>query len=223
MYCNIHVMSLPDHSIASPSSQALEVTISGNVFLLINIYHHVVNHCPSLGHITRTPLDNLLPMYVVSDFNTHSSTWSFPKATVSSWASSLEEWFEESDLSLVNPAGLAMQRGEVNQHDSVINLALLNDSALCTSQFSPLSICFDTSLGSDHAALSIQWPPPFTPLPYIPMILPSFVINNTLMDIWIKDFSTLPTPDITDVDSLFHAADALDTDIYAISGKMFKC
>ena len=43
------------------------------------------------------------------------------------------------------------------------------------------------------------------------------------MDIWIKDFSTLPTPDITDVDSLSYAADALDMDIYAISGKMFKC
>ena len=49
---DVRVMSLPDHSISSPSSQALEVTISGNVFLLINIYHHVVNHRPALGHIT---------------------------------------------------------------------------------------------------------------------------------------------------------------------------
>ena len=153
---DVWVMSLPDHSVSSPSSQALEVTISGNVFLLINIYHHVVNHCPALGHITRSPLDNLLPTYVVSDFNTHSSTWSLPGATVSGWASSLEDWFEESDLTLVNPTGLATRRGKANQRDSVIDLTLLNDSALCTERFSPVSICFDSSLGSDHAALSIQ-------------------------------------------------------------------
>ena len=65
---NVRVISLPDHSVASPSSQALEVTISGNVFLLLNIYHHVVNHCPTLGHITRSlsraklaPTRNALP------------------------------------------------------------------------------------------------------------------------------------------------------------------
>ena len=222
MSCDVRVMSLPDHSVVSPSSQALEVTISGNVFLLINIYHHVVNHRPALGHITCSPLDNLLPTYVVGDFNTHSSTWSFPEATVSSWASSLEEWFEESDLSLVNPTGLATRRGEANQRDSVIDLALLNDSALCTGCFSPVSICFDSSLGSDHAALSIQWFPPFTPLPYIPTILPGFIIDDALMATWTKDFLLLPTPDITDIGSLSRAADALDTDIYAVLGKMFK-
>ena len=205
-----------------PSSQALEVTVSGNVFLLINIYHHVVNHRPALGHVIRSPLDTLLPTYVVGDFNTHSSTWSFPGAMVSSWASSLEEWFEESDLSLVNPTGLATRRGEANQRDSVIDLALLNDSAISTGRFSPVSICFDSSLGSDHAALSIQWFPPFTPLPYVPTILPGFVIDDTLMSTWTKDFSLLPTPDISDIDSLSRAADALDTDIYAVSGKLFK-
>ena len=80
---DVRVMSLPDHHVASPSSQALEVTISGNVFLLINIYHHIVNHRPALGHITRSPLDNLLPTYVVGDFNTHSSTCvKAPKALI---------------------------------------------------------------------------------------------------------------------------------------------
>ena len=158
-------MSLPDYSVASPSSQALEVTISGNVFLLINIYHHIVNHRPNLGHITCSPLDNLLPTYVVSDFNMHSSTWSFPKATVLSWASSLEDWFEESDLLLANPTGLAMRQGKANQRDSIIDLALLNDSALCTGCFSPVSIDFDASLGSDHAALTVLWTPPLLPPP----------------------------------------------------------
>ena len=219
---DVCVISLPDHSVASPSSQALEVTVSGNVFLLINIYHHIMNHRPALDHLISSPLDNILPTYMAGDFNTHSSTWSFPRATVSSWASSLKEWFEELDLSLVNPTGLAMHRGKANQRDSVINLALLNDSALCSGRFSPVSICFDSSLGSDHAVLSIQWSPPYTPLPYIPTVLPGFVIDDALMASWTKDFSLLPTPDITDIDSLSCAADALDNNIYAVLGKMFK-
>lgn len=71
----------------------------------------------------------------------------------------------------------------MNQHDSIIDLTLLNDSVLCTECFSPVSVCFDDSLGSDHAALSIQWLPPFAPLPYIPTILLGFFIDNALMGI----------------------------------------
>jgi len=104
---DVRVVSLDDHHLASPTLQALEVSISGMSFILVNIYHHVVNHRPALGHIICSPLDNILPTYVVGDFNTHSSTWSFPGATVSSWAGSLEDWFEDSDLSLVNPTGYA--------------------------------------------------------------------------------------------------------------------
>ena len=152
-----------------------------------------------------------------------NTAWPFPEATVSSWASSLEDWFEELDLTLVNPTGLATCQGEANQRDSVIDLALLNDSAFCSGCFSPVSVCFDTSLGSDHAALLLQWSPPFSPLPYVPTILPGFVIDDTLMATWTKDFSLLPTPIITDIDSLSRAVDALDMDIYAVSGKMFKC
>jgi len=217
----VRVVSLDDHPIASPSFQALEVTISGNVFL-INIYHHVTNHCPALGHILCSPLDNILPTYVVGDFNTHSSTWSFPGATVSSWASPLEDWFKESDLLLVNPTGLVTCRGKARQRDSIIDLALLNDAALCTGRFSPVSVSFLDSLGSDHAALSIDWTPPYDPLPYVPTLLPGFVINDSLVTSWTKDFASLPTPDISDIASLSHAADALNTDIYAVSGKLFK-
>jgi len=74
---DVRVVSLDDHHLTSPASQALEVSISGTSFILINIYHHVVNHRPALGHILHTPLDTVLPTYVAGDFNTHSSTWSF--------------------------------------------------------------------------------------------------------------------------------------------------
>ena len=219
---DVRIVSLVDHSVASPSSQALEVTISGNIFLLINIYHHIRNHHPTIGHLTHSAIDSVLPTYVAGDFNTHSSTWSFLGATVSSWASSLEDWFKESDLTLVNPTGLATRKGEHHQHDSIIDLALLNDSALCTGRFSPVSISFDDLLGSDHAALYIHWSPPFDPLPYVPTVLPGFVIDDTLIASWTKNFASLPMPDISDIDSLSRTADALDTDIYAILGKLFK-
>jgi len=219
---DVRVVSLDDHHLASPTSQALEVSISGTSFILVNIYHHVVNHQLALGHIIRSPLDPILPTYIVGDFNMHSSTWSFPGATVSSWASSLEDWFKDSDLVLANPTGSTTRRGKARQHDSIIDLALLNDSAICTGRFSSVSVSFPDSLGSDHAALLITWTPPFDPLPYIPAILPGFVIDDSLVASWTKDFASLPVPVISDVTSLACAADALNTDIYAMSGKLFK-
>jgi len=104
---DVRVVSLDDHHLASLTSQALEVSISGTSFILVNVYHHVVNHQLALGHIIHSPLDTILPTYVIGDFNTHSSTWSFLGAMVSSWAGSLEDWFEDSDLLLINPTGLA--------------------------------------------------------------------------------------------------------------------
>ena len=215
-----------DHPIASRDSQVIEVTISGTVFLLVNIYHSVRNRKPSLSHILPHPLDAFTPTLVVGDFNTHSSTWSLPGATVSSWATPLEEWFEESDLLLANPAGAAMRKGTRSENrserDSVIDLFLLNESALCTGRFSPVSISFEDSLGSDHAAISIFWSPPLEPTPYSPTTLPGFIIDDNLKDEWIKDFSLLPTPTVSSLSSLTAAADTLDTDIYAVSGKYFK-
>ena len=219
---DVRVVSLDDHHLASPSSQALEVSISGTAFILVNIYHHVVNHRPALGHILHSPLDTVLPTYVVGDFSTHSSTWSFPGTMVSSWASPLEDWFKESDLLLVNSTGLATYQGEARQCDSIINLALLNDLALCTGRFSPVSVSFLDSLGSDHATLSISWSPPFEPLWYVPTLLPGFVIDDSLVASWTKDFALLPTPDISNIASLTRTADALDMDIYAVLGKLFK-
>jgi len=70
--------------------------------------------------------------------------------------------------------------------------------------------------------LSITWSPPFEPLPYVPTLLPGFVIDDSLVTSWTKDFSLLPTPVISDIPSLTRTADALNTDIYAVSGKMFK-
>jgi len=49
------------------------------------------------------------------------------------------------------------------------------------------------------------------------------VIIDSLVTSWTKDFALLPMPPISDIDSLSHAADALNMDIYTVSGKLFKC
>jgi len=223
---NVQIYPRLDHPIASHDSQVIEVVVSGTVFLLVNIYHVVCNHKPALSHILPNPLDPVTPTLVVRDFNMHSSTWSLPGVMVSSWATPLEEWFEESDLLLANPTGVATRKGTRSdnrtERDSVLDLFLLNDSALATGRFSPMTISFKDSLGLDHAALSIFWSLPFEPTAYSPMILPRFVLDNTLQDSWIKVFSLLPTPTIDSLSSLTAAADVLDMDIYAVLGKYFK-
>jgi len=223
---NIQVYPRLDHPIASYDLQVIEVIISGTVFLLVNIYHSVHDHKPALSHILPHPLDPATPTLVVGDFNMHSSTWSLPGVMVSSWAAPLKEWFEESDLLLANPAGAATRKGTRSdnriERDSVLDLFLLNDSTFTTGRFSPMTISFDDSLGLDHAALSIFWSPPFKPTTYSPTILPGFILNDSLKDSWMKDFSLLPTPTISSLSSLSAAADALDIDIYMILGKYFK-
>ena len=127
---------------------------------------------------------------------------------------------------LANPAGMAMRKGTHSdnrtERDSVLDLFLLNNCTLATGHFSPMTISFDDSLGSDHATLSIFWSPPYEPTTYSPTILPGFIINDALKDSWIKDFSLLSTPTISSISSLSAAADALDMDIYMVSGKYFK-
>jgi len=223
---DIEVYPRLDHPIASLDSQVVEVIISGIVFLLVNIYHMVCNKKLALSHILPYPLDPVTPTLVVSDFNMHSSTWFLPGAMVLSWAAPLKEWFEESDLLLANPAGAAMRKGTHSdnriEHNSVLDLFLLNDSMLATGRFSPMTISFDDSLGLDHTALLIFWSSPFKPTTYSPTILLGFVLDDTLKDSWMKDFSLLPSPTICSLSSLSATADVLDMDIYAISGKYFK-
>ena len=226
MSSDIQIFPRLNHPITSRNSQVIEVIVLGTVFYIVNIYHSVHNHKPSLSHILPFPLDPDTPTLVVGDFNMHSSTWSLPGVMVLSWAAPLEEWFEESDLLLANPAGVATRKGTRSnnrtERDSVLNLFLLNDCTIVTGHFSPMTISFDNSLGSDHAALSIFWSPPFEPITYSPTILPGFIIDDALKDSWIKDFSLLSMPTISSISSLSTAADTLDTDIYVISGKYFK-
>jgi len=108
------------------------------------------------------------------------------------------------------------------QRDSVLDLLLLNDAALCTGRFSSVSISFQDSLGSDHAALYISWFPPLPPRPYERAILPGFVLDDSLCDTWVKAFSSLPPSTIDSVTSLQLAALKFDSDIYDTCDPLFK-
>jgi len=163
----------------------------------------------------------------MGDFNTHSSTWSFPWVTISSWACPLEEWFKDSELELMSPPRTATRLGDPKsngkfQRDSVLDLVLLNDVATCTGRFSSVSVSFSDSLGSDHAALFICWFPPSPPRPYERTILPGFSLDDTLRDSWSKAFSLLPTPPTNTVPLLMTAADQFDMDIYDTCIPLFR-
>jgi len=133
----VSIVQAVDHELASLTTQVLEVAIEGMIFCIVNIYHCI----PKRGHVLHSlfnhPLDTTIPTYITGDFNTHSSTWSLPGATVSSWAAPLEEWFEDSDLTLISPARQATWKGNPKkcERDSVLDLSLLNESALASGRF----------------------------------------------------------------------------------------
>ena len=231
---DVQVVPLLEHPGTSYSLLFLDIQIADSLFCVANIYNHIHpkgRHSSRLTHSFSSlfpfPLPTFIPTMVAGDFNTHLSTWSLPGATISSWACPLEEWFEDSDLHLVSPPGMATRLGEKTgqgsmQHDSVLDLLLLNDAVLCTGHFSSVSISFQDSLGSDHAALYISWFPPLPPCPYKQAILPGFVLDDSLCDTWVKAFLSLPPSTIDLVTSLQLAALKFDSDIYDTCDPLFK-
>ena len=141
---------------------------------------------------------------------------------MSPWAPSLEDWFDENDLALCNPPGVATWVGREDQRPSVLDLILLNTRATISDQFSEVNVSFPLSLGSDHAALFLSWSP-ITELPQLaPTLLPGFIINNDLHDTWVKAFVAIPDPVITSRDSLLIAADRLLDDINEVCRPLFS-
>jgi len=228
---DILILPQPDHPGTSPCSLFIDIRISDCLFCILNVYHQVIykesgGRRHNLHHLFVNPLPSFIPTLVMGDFNTHSSTWSFPWATVSSWACPLEEWFEDSELELMSPPQTATRLGDPKsngnfQRDSILDLVLLNDVATCTGRFSSVSVSFSDSLGSDHVALFICWFPPSPPQPYECTILPGFSLDDTLWDSWSKAFSLLPTPPTNTVPLLMTAADQFDTDIYDTCTPLF--
>src|SRR5712691_5144800 len=119
-----------DLPLASPCNMALDLVFETEVLRLVNIYHRVPDRGHGLHQVFSTELDPVISTAVFGDFNTHSRSWSFPAATPSSWASRLEDWFEDNSLSLLNPPAVATWDGRRDQRPSIIDLALLNEAAI---------------------------------------------------------------------------------------------
>ena len=171
-----------DLSISSLSSMVVDILYGDDYLRLINIYHDTPDKKHHLHHVFSYELDPLIHTLVAGDFNTHGPGWSLPGATISPWAPSLEDWFDDNDLALCNPPGVATWEGREDQRSSVLDLILLNTRASISDQFSEVSISFPLSLGSDHAALFLSWTPITEIPPLAPTLLPGFVIDDDLHD-----------------------------------------
>ena len=211
-----------DDLLSSLSTLILDISFNDDILRLINIYHCVPPKGHALSHIFSLELDPVTPTLVAGDFNTHGPEWSLPGASMSPWAQALEDWLEASELSLCNPLGVATWLGCKDQRPSVLDLAFLNSPAMLSDQFSDLSVPFEQSLGSDHAALSLSWTP-LDALPPLPRTaLPGFAIEDDLKDTWCKAFVAIPDPVISSPSSLAIAADRLLLDINDTCAALFE-
>jgi len=213
-----------DHPLASPESMVFDISFESDILRLINIYHHVPrDRGHNLLHILSSTLDPLIPTLLMGDFNTHSHIWSLPSATISPWADALVNWFDDQGLKLLNPHHLLMwDSGRDNHHQSILDLALLNEAGAISGQISPLSTSFSDSLGSDHAALILSWHPAESIALAPPPHLVGFAVDDTLHASWTKAFLPHTNPPITDIPSLQLAADKLHDDINLASLLVFS-
>ena len=213
------------HPMASPSSMVLSVITGKETLTLVNVYHHVPREGGghALPHILSFSLDPLMPTLFMGDLNTHSPAWSLEHSDPSPWESELVDWFDEQGLYLLNPNGVPTWRtlrSDDSQRPSIIDLALLNEAAMITDQFTDLSISFDI-IPSDHAALTVHWYPVLAVALQPPPELIGFAVDDDGKLAWTKFFTSIPTQPISDTPSLIQAAHDLHRDIDKASSLVF--
>ena len=221
------VLHRPSHPWSSLSCLVLDVTISGEVLRLVNVYHQVEDAGLSADFrhvITSPPPSPHLPHLIAGDLNTHSRTWSPPTATISPWAQSVDHWIVDNDFQLISETDNPTWRSHSNPRlTSIIDVMLLNTPAVVSDQFSTTLSSFADSYGSDHAALSVSWTP-LTAVPaFKPLPLPGFKLDDSLKDTWLKAFTraSLISPLILDKDSTLSGALSLEQDILDTSASLF--
>jgi len=180
--CTFSIVNHVDHPLASPKSMVFDISFESELLCLVNIYHRVPQgggH--NLLHILSSTLDPLIPTLLMGDFNTHSHIWSLPSSTISPWANALVDWFDEQGLELLNPHCLpTWNSGRDDCHESVLDLALLNEAGTISGQISPLSISFRDSFALDHTALILTWHPAKSIALAPPPTLSGYLVDDTL-------------------------------------------
>ena len=223
--CTFAITNILSHHICTPESMILDISFNQELLRIVNVYHRIPQDGHNLLHLFSSSLDPLIPMVLMGDPNTHSHIWSLPHSTISPWSSDLVEWFDNQGFKLLNPPRKATWRSHQDGiHDSVLDLALMNEVAAISGQISPLTISFADSISSDHAALSLFWYPAESITISPPPQLTGFQIDNDSFEPWSKFFTRLlPTPPaLLDVNSLQTAATSLHDDINTASTSVFE-
>ena len=209
------VNHIPPSPLLSSNSMVVDILSPSNRndvdLQIVNVYHDKPDSGHGLHHIFSHELDIHTPTLFLGDFNTHSPRWSLPHSTNSSWAHDFHEWMDENGLETLNP---------VNEHTwsqsgsrpSIIDLALANESACFFTNLSSLTVSWDHSDNSDHAALLINYYPD-TETPTIHQTPRGFHIDSGKKEEWtnsfrsyVSDFSILTSSDPTDAARSLHNA-----------------
>src|SRR5579863_1967670 len=126
--------------------------------LLLNFYHHVMDHSPHLDTLLSLPPLLHIPTLLCGDFNTHFPQWSPPHARPSPWASSLYNWLSNEDFISLVPLH-SITRESATHRGSLIDFIFANDRAF--SSFPLPDHCsgsFSYTASPDHAGLLLHLP-----------------------------------------------------------------
>ena len=132
-----------------------------------------------------------MPTIVFSDFNTHSYLWSLPGHTQSSWALALKDWISNQGLNCLNPPSCpTCFDPDPSKAPSVLDLALVNEAAVFSTQIGELGISQDDVPLTDHATLSLSIYP-IDSLHLIPPPAPKgYRVDPKHRDAWLAAFTT---------------------------------
>src|SRR6267142_2780596 len=152
---------------------------------ILNFYHHVVRHRPSLLPLLSFDMDDT-PTLLAGDFNTHSPLWSPPGVPPSRWHDQLEEWLDASGLVSTVPEGAITHRAP-GTRPSLIDHIFVNQAFLSHPAFPvECAVSFEYVVGSDHAGLLLTVPTSHSPVP--PPTPTGWKIDPLLRDAWAPHF-----------------------------------
>ena len=156
------VNHIPPSPLLTPNTMVIDVlspTNRNHVDLrIVNVYHDKPNSGHALSHLFSHELDATTPTIFLGDFNTHSPRWSLPHSTPSAWSHEFHEWMDKNGLETLNPDNEHTWK-QPGSRPSIIDLALANESARFFTLLSALTVSWEHSDGSDHAALLINFYP----------------------------------------------------------------
>jgi hypothetical protein len=104
LQCSHVIDNILNHPLVNPNSIIIDVKEDNQVIArLVNTYHAIPPTGHSLQYLFEYDAEDLTPMVIIGDFNTHSTIWSMEGKTPSTWARVFEDWLEQTDFLVMNP------------------------------------------------------------------------------------------------------------------------